>query len=142
MVTFVQFKERENTHEGMLLLVKVRTLVCNFTKSNTPLGGFFTFFNLYKWYQYCSTHLAWYCQPRGLSASFFYLRKLFIKSKQVNQETSFLFKQIVKILGIFVKIMKMFSTGKFNQENSIHLKECLTQVLQNRSPFFNVFQKL
>ena len=24
---------------------------CNFTKSNTPHWVFFTFFNLYKWYQ-------------------------------------------------------------------------------------------
>ena len=38
-------KNVKNTHEGVLLLA------CNFTKSNTPPWVFFTFFNLYKWYQ-------------------------------------------------------------------------------------------
>ena len=36
---------------GVLLLVKSQALVCNFTKSKTPLWMFFTFLKLYKWYQ-------------------------------------------------------------------------------------------
>ena len=35
----------------MLLLVKLQTLACNFTKSGTPPWVFFTFLKLYKWYQ-------------------------------------------------------------------------------------------
>ena len=43
----------KNTHGGLLLLVKSKSLLraCNFTKSNTPPWVFFTFFKLYKWYQ-------------------------------------------------------------------------------------------
>ena len=44
LVPFVQFKNRKNTVEEVLLLVK-------FTKSNTPPWVFFTFSKLYKWYQ-------------------------------------------------------------------------------------------
>ena len=36
LIPFVQFKKRENTHGGVLLLVKVQASACNFTKSNTP----------------------------------------------------------------------------------------------------------
>ena len=39
------------THRRVLLLVKMQAEACNFTKSNTPPWGFFTFFKLYKWYQ-------------------------------------------------------------------------------------------
>ena len=38
LVPFAQFKKRENTHGGVLLLVnlvKLQALVCNFTKCNT-----------------------------------------------------------------------------------------------------------
>ena len=41
----------KNTHGGVLLLVKLQALACNFTKSNTHLWVFFTFFKLYTWYQ-------------------------------------------------------------------------------------------
>ena len=41
----------KNTHGGVLLLVKLQALACNFTKSNTPPLVFFTFFKLYGWYQ-------------------------------------------------------------------------------------------
>ena len=51
LVPFVQFKKRENTQGGALLLVKLHAEVCNFTKSNTPPWLFFTFLKLYKWYQ-------------------------------------------------------------------------------------------
>ena len=51
LVLFAQFKKRENTHKGVLLLVKLRAKACNFTKSNTPPWVFSTFFKLYKWYQ-------------------------------------------------------------------------------------------
>ena len=40
----VQFKKRENTHGGVILL---KSEVCNFTKTNTPPWVFFTFFKLY-----------------------------------------------------------------------------------------------
>ena len=40
LVPFVQFKKCENTHGGMLLLVKFQF------KSNTPSWMFFTFFKL------------------------------------------------------------------------------------------------
>ena len=48
MVVFVQFKKRENTHRGVLLLVK---WACNFTKRYILPWVFFTFFKLYKCYQ-------------------------------------------------------------------------------------------
>ena len=51
LVPFVQFKKRESTHGGVLILVKLQTSACNFTKSNTSPWVFFTFFKLYKWYQ-------------------------------------------------------------------------------------------
>ena len=38
-------------HERVLLLVKLQSFACNFTKSFTPPWVFFTFFKLYKWYQ-------------------------------------------------------------------------------------------
>ena len=43
-------KNVKNTHGGVLLLVKLLK-ACNFTKSNTPPWVFFTFFELYSWYQ-------------------------------------------------------------------------------------------
>ena len=43
-------KNEKNTRGGVLISVKFQaTKACNFTKSNTPLWVFFTFFNLYKW---------------------------------------------------------------------------------------------
>ena len=51
LVPFVQFKRRENTHGGVLLLVKLQVSAYNFTKSNTTPWVFFTFYKLHKWYQ-------------------------------------------------------------------------------------------
>ena len=51
LVTFVQFKIRENTHGGVLILVKLQAEAFNFIKINTPPWVFFTFLKLYKWYQ-------------------------------------------------------------------------------------------
>ena len=42
------FKNVKNTHEGVLVLVKLQALACNFTKINTPSWVFFTFFKLHK----------------------------------------------------------------------------------------------
>ena len=44
-------KNGKNTHGGVLILVKLQTEACNFTKINTPPWMFFTFFKLYKSYQ-------------------------------------------------------------------------------------------
>ena len=44
-------KNVENTHGGVLLLVKLQAKACIFTKSNTPPCVFFTFFKLFKRYQ-------------------------------------------------------------------------------------------
>ena len=41
------FKNVENTHGGVLLLVKLQASACNVTKSNTLPWVFFTFFKLY-----------------------------------------------------------------------------------------------
>ena len=41
----------ENTHGGVLILLKLQASACNFTKINTPSWVFFTFFKLHKWYQ-------------------------------------------------------------------------------------------
>ena len=41
----------KNTHGVVLLLVKLQASACNFTKNNTALWMFLTFFKLYKWYQ-------------------------------------------------------------------------------------------
>ena len=44
-------KNMKNTHEGVLILVKLQASACNFTKINTPPWVFFTFFKSDKWYQ-------------------------------------------------------------------------------------------
>ena len=44
-------KNVKNTHRGVLILVKLQALACNFTKINTPPCVFFTFFKLCKWFQ-------------------------------------------------------------------------------------------
>ena len=45
-------KNVKNTHGGVLILVvKLQTSACNFTKINSPPWVFFTFFKLYRWYQ-------------------------------------------------------------------------------------------
>ena len=43
-------KNVENTHGGVLILVKLQAKTGNFTKINTPSWVFFTSFKLYKWY--------------------------------------------------------------------------------------------
>ena len=48
LVTFVQFKKRENTHGGVLRLVVLQAEACDFTKSNTPPWFFFTFSKMNK----------------------------------------------------------------------------------------------
>ena len=47
----IRFKNTKNTHRGMLLLVKLQLLACNFTNSNTPPWVSFTFLKFYKKYQ-------------------------------------------------------------------------------------------
>ena len=50
MVPFVQVKKRENTFEGVMLLVKLQAEACNLTKSIIPPPWvFFTCFKFYKW---------------------------------------------------------------------------------------------
>ena len=46
-------KNVENTHAGVLILVKLQVEACNFTLLKLPLlhWVFFMFFKLYKWYQ-------------------------------------------------------------------------------------------
>ena len=39
-------KNVKNVHGGVLLLVKLQALACNFSQSNTPPCVFFTFFKL------------------------------------------------------------------------------------------------
>ena len=48
LVPFVQFKKREKHPWRSVTFSKVAG---NFTKTSCPLWMFFTFFNLYKWYQ-------------------------------------------------------------------------------------------
>ena len=52
----------KNTHEGVLLLVKLQafSLVCDFTKSNTPPWVFFVFFKSYKWHQIAQRNIYTY----------------------------------------------------------------------------------
>ena len=51
-VPFLQLKNvKIPLEEGVLHLVKLLAESCNFTESNTTPWVFFTFFNLYKWYQ-------------------------------------------------------------------------------------------
>ena len=49
LVPFIQFKKREKQQWRTVTFNKVAS--CKFTKGNTPLWVFFTFFKLYKWYQ-------------------------------------------------------------------------------------------
>ena len=51
LALFVQIKNVKNTYGGVLLLVNLLALACNFTKSNTPPWVFFMFLKLYKWYR-------------------------------------------------------------------------------------------
>ena len=44
-------KNVKNTYGGLLPLVKLHALTCNFTKSSTSPWVFFTFLKLFKWYQ-------------------------------------------------------------------------------------------
>ena len=44
-------KNVKNTHGGVLLLVELQAIACNFTKSHTSPWLFFMFFELYKYYQ-------------------------------------------------------------------------------------------
>ena len=44
-------KNGKNTHEGVILLVKMQAEASNFIKSNIPPWVFFTFFKLSKWHQ-------------------------------------------------------------------------------------------
>ena len=44
-------KNVKNTHEGVILLIKLQALPCNFTTSITPPWVFFTFLKFFKWYQ-------------------------------------------------------------------------------------------
>ena len=41
MAPFVQLKNVKNTHGRILILVKLQTEACKFTKSNTPPWGIF-----------------------------------------------------------------------------------------------------
>ena len=43
-------KNVQNTHGGVLILVKLQATASTFAKSNTPLWVFFTFLKLYKSY--------------------------------------------------------------------------------------------
>ena len=52
-------KNVKNTHGEVLLLGK---LECTFTKSITPPWVFFTFFELYKWYQIAQKRHIFTCQ--------------------------------------------------------------------------------
>ena len=54
-------KNVKSTHGGVLILVKLQDKASNFTKINTALWAFFTFFKLYKWYQIAQriTYLKW-----------------------------------------------------------------------------------
>ena len=45
LVPFAQFKNVENTHGGVLLLVKLQASACNCTKINTPPRVFPCFLN-------------------------------------------------------------------------------------------------
>ena len=81
-------KNVKNTHGGVLILVTLQALACNFTKSNTPLWGFFTFFKLYQRYQIAQSTT--YCIKRHIASlehcfSFNLLNaKVAIIYKQVN----------------------------------------------------------
>ena len=70
---FFNLKNVKNTHGGLLLLVRLQALVCNFSKSNTPPWVFFKFFKLYKWYQIAQ------------SIIYIFLRKLRIKKKTTRK---------------------------------------------------------
>ena len=74
LVPFVQFKKCEN-HSW-------KSAACNFTKSNTLRGVFFTFLKLYKWYQIRNNDRI----KIQLGANpFLLLRCIEIKSKEKNK---------------------------------------------------------
>ena len=50
LVPLIQFKKREQHPWRSFTISKVAGLACNFTKSNTPLWVFLTFFKLCTWH--------------------------------------------------------------------------------------------
>ena len=69
------------THGGVLILVKLQVSACNFTRINTPLWVFFTFFKLYKRYQIAqhTTNRLW---KAGEHLYSFLLMKLLMLNKE------------------------------------------------------------
>ena len=66
------WKNVKNTPRGVLILVKLQAEACNFTKINTPPWVFFTFFELYKWYQIAQrTTYITYCHKKEAALKHF-----------------------------------------------------------------------
>ena len=112
-------KNVKNTHGGMLLLVKLQASVCNFTKSNTPPWVFFTFFKLYKRYQFAqniTTHIKLFSfYFKSYLSCFLYVTKKSIQKLKYRQNEKSLEDEIKDIFHHF--------SGAFNKENQIFFLE-------------------
>ena len=94
LVTFVQFKKRENTNGGMLLLVTLHAEV------------FFTFFKLYKWYQIA----------QSITCGGNVLKRIALKKLEAKDEMTIVFKDVWMnyariFMNNFVDGIKNNSTG-------------------------------
>ena len=68
---FYNLKNVSNTHEGVLLLVKLQNSACKFIKSNTPPWMFFTFFYIVQVVPKRAKHLKWSVSNRPYYFIFF-----------------------------------------------------------------------
>ena len=84
-------------HGGVFLLVKLQTLTCNITTSNTPSWVFLTFSKVCKWYQIAKrVRYEENCMPRNVDLLSEYkseklnerLKKIYILTNSMNQTQS------------------------------------------------------
>ena len=76
----------KNTHEGVLILVKLQAEACNFTKINNPSWVFFTFFTLYKCYQIAQRITNCKYEHVGSTWALFQVHVLNIFQKRSNEK--------------------------------------------------------
>ena len=103
-------KNAKNTHEGVLILVKLQAGACNFTKINTPSWVFFRFFKLHKWYQIAqhTTHM----NIQASNAQFSYSIFGFDVCAHISQITPYYLKLYFAV-GVFLQVPPIFQKHLF-----------------------------
>ena len=99
-------KNMKNTHGGVLLLVQLQAEACNFTKSNTLLWVFFTFFNLNKWHQIAQSTSSSYLYPVDTRRRFnVYTTSIRRQRRRIDVETT---SCVYWVQGIFISALRNF----------------------------------